>query len=307
MGFMASKEQLMTAAIGHQDIEAMKLLIKELTVEQMNAMCKYRIPDNENQCTILHYAAWQNNPDILALLLKFADVLELRDNLGWTPLMTAVNRDSKENVKMLLESGSKIDCDNAQGADLIAMAMNFNDIDLIEILMDHGAQVTHVPDTKADATSSMGCYLLHFAVDSGLIDAAQLLIAKGKIPIDTLDQAGWSPLHLAAGHNYLDIVKLLLENDADVNIRDSYENTPLAWAKEMNAAEVISELNKHGAIADKLWHGEKPKLHDFNGETTVDQQIQGVENSQFQMDEPKSESRTTDKRFLILDGLQRQR
>ncbi|CAF4437733.1 unnamed protein product, partial [Rotaria socialis] len=112
---------------------------------------------------------------------------------------------------------------------------------------------------------------------------------------------------LAAGHNYLDIVKLLLENDADVNIRDSYENTPLAWAKEMNAAEVISELNKHGAIADKLWHGEKPKLHDFNGETTVDQQIQGVENSQFQMDEPKSESRTTDKRFLILDGLQRQR
>ncbi|CAM4771260.1 unnamed protein product [Rotaria magnacalcarata] len=307
MGFMTSKEQLMTAAIGHQDIEAMKILIKDLTIEQMNAMCKYRIPNNENKCTILHYAAWQNNPDLLTLLLKFADDLELRDNLGWTPLMTAINRDSKENVKMLLENGSKIDCDNAQGIDLIAMAMNFNDIELIEILMDHGAQVTHVPDTKADDASSMGCYLLHFAVDSGLIDAVQLLINKGKIPINTLDQAGWSPLHLAAGHNYLDIVKLLLENNADVNIRDSYENTPLAWAKEMNAEAVISELEKHGAIADKLWHGEKPKLHDFNEEATVDRQMQGVENSQFQIDEPKSEIRVKDKSFLILDGLQRQR
>ncbi|CAF5161987.1 unnamed protein product, partial [Rotaria magnacalcarata] len=88
---------------------------------------------------------------------------------------------------------------------------------------------------------------------------------------------------------------------------DSYENTPLAWAKEMNAEAVISELEKHGAIADKLWHGEKPKLHDFNEEATVDRQMQGVENSQFQIDEPKSEIRVKDKSFLILDGLQRQR
>ena len=47
----------------------------------------------------------------------------------------------------------------------------------------------------------------------------RLLIEKGKIPINILDQKGWSPLHLASGHNYLDIVKLLLENGAEINIK----------------------------------------------------------------------------------------
>ena len=60
--------------------------------------------------------------------MKFVDDLEIRDGLGWTPLMTAVQRDSKENVKLLLKYGAKIDCDNMQGMDLIANAMHYNDI-----------------------------------------------------------------------------------------------------------------------------------------------------------------------------------
>lgn len=31
----------------------------------------------------------------------------------------------------------------------------------------------------------------------------------------------------------------------------------MAWAREMTANEVMNELQKHGAIADKEWHGDK--------------------------------------------------
>jgi ankyrin repeat protein len=82
--------------------------------------------------------------------------------------------------------------------------------------MDHGAQVTISSDIQEN---SSGCHLLHFAADDGLIDIARLLIEKGKIPINTHDQTGWTPLHLAAGHNHLDIVKLFLENKAEINIK----------------------------------------------------------------------------------------
>jgi ankyrin repeat protein len=82
--------------------------------------------------------------------------------------------------------------------------------------MDHGAQVTIPSDIDKN---SSGCHLLHFAVDDGLIDIARLLIEKGKIPINTHDQTGWTPLHLAAGHNNLEIVKLLLEKKAEINIK----------------------------------------------------------------------------------------
>ncbi len=82
--------------------------------------------------------------------------------------------------------------------------------------MDHGAQIKITPE------DNNGCYLLHFAIDDGLIDMARLLIEKGNIPVDTLDQSGWSPLHLAAGHNFTDIVKILVKNGADINIKVSF-------------------------------------------------------------------------------------
>jgi ankyrin repeat protein len=67
------------------------------------------------------------NPEILAPLLDYADDLEIRDDYGWTPLMSAVNCGSKENVNMLLARGAHIDCDFSGGMSLIADAMNFND------------------------------------------------------------------------------------------------------------------------------------------------------------------------------------
>ncbi len=85
--------------------------------------------------------------------------------------------------------------------------------------MDHGAQVTIPSDTEIKNENFNKCHLLHFAVDSGFIDIARLLINKGKIPVNTLDQTGWSSLHLAAGRNHLDIVKLLLEHNAEINIK----------------------------------------------------------------------------------------
>ncbi len=68
-----------------------------------------------------------DNSDLLAPLLDYADDLEIRDGFGWTPLMTAVNRGSKQNVNMLLARGAKVDCDWSGGMSLIADAMNFAD------------------------------------------------------------------------------------------------------------------------------------------------------------------------------------
>lgn len=62
------------------------------------------------------------------MFVDVSDDLEVRDGLGWTPLMTAVHRDSKDNVKLLLKHGAKIDCDSVNGMHLIAVAMSFHNI-----------------------------------------------------------------------------------------------------------------------------------------------------------------------------------
>jgi ankyrin repeat protein len=63
------------------------------------------------------------------------------------------------------------------------------------------------------------CYLLHFAVDECLIDIVKIFLEQDQIPIDTINERGWSLLHLAAGHNQVDIIKLLINNGANVNIQ----------------------------------------------------------------------------------------
>lgn len=63
MGLSASKEQLMAKAIENQDLDAVKSLIQELGPEATRLMCKSVVPDNENQCTMLHYATWQGQRD----------------------------------------------------------------------------------------------------------------------------------------------------------------------------------------------------------------------------------------------------
>jgi len=327
MGSSTSKEQSITTAIENQDTGELRTALKDLTPEQIRDVCKSVVPGDENQCTILHYATWQDNPDLLAPLLDYADDLEVRDGLGWTPLMTAVNRASKTNVNMLLARGAKIDCDWARGMSLIADAMNFNDLELVTILMHHGAQVTPTPEMLANGQDQNAFYLLHYAVDDGLYDIAKLLIEKGKISLNTPDQSGWYPLHLAAGHNNKDMVKLLLEKGGDVNVKDSQGNTPLAWAREMNASEIIRDLEQKGAVADKEWHGEKLELKtndqraaeawgtEENNQDFVEKNETGtngnVESSRFEIEveDPKSKRQNSlnGKDSNVLDALQRQR
>lgn len=184
-----------------------------------------------------------DNADLLQLILEFVDDLEVRDEHGWTPLMAAVHRGSKSNLNILLERQADINCDFSQGMHLIAVAMMFHDLgrkttyisrsfffnenfklfffsfshrELIEILLRHGAKVTN-----SNNKNPMHCYLLHFAVDEGLHDITELILSQKQIPIDTINDRGWTPLHIAVGHNRLDLVQLLIEHGAHINARVS--------------------------------------------------------------------------------------
>ena len=109
--------------------------------------------------------------------------------------------------------------------------------------------------------------------------------------------------------------------------QDSSGNTPLAWAKEMNAMDVINELERRGGVADKEWHGEKLEMKtneqraeeawgegDFDPEAGHQQEQKattGIENSRFEIEIEDSKSKKANssnaKDTNILDALQRQR
>ena len=61
----------------------------------------------------------------------------------------------------------------------------------------------------------------------------------------------------AIANNNIELVKLLLEYHADLNIKDSNGNTPLALAKEIGAKEVEDSLLNHYNEAPKIMNGTK--------------------------------------------------
>ena len=56
------------------------------------------------------------------------------------------------------------------------------------------------------------------------------------------------PLHQAIAAGHLNVVKLLVERGARLDIKDTiYESTPLGWAAYMGQTEIAAFLRQHGA------------------------------------------------------------
>ncbi|KAL3862043.1 hypothetical protein ACJMK2_008040 [Sinanodonta woodiana] len=73
---------------------------------------------------------------------------------------------------------------------------------------------------------------------------AQKLLESENYDINEADASGRTALHVAACHGNEHVVRLLLENGADINARDKNDNTPLHWCGH---SECISILAKYGA------------------------------------------------------------
>lgn len=104
---------------------------------------------------------------------------------------------------------------------------------------------------------------LHVACINGDIGAVERLLSSGH-PTNVRDHCGWSPLHEAANHGYVDIAELLLRHGANVNDPGGMSCkgvTPLHDAACCGHFSMIQLLIQHGANV---------KLKTHNGDTVLD-------------------------------------
>lgn len=89
-------------------------------------------------------------------------------------------------------------------------------------------------------------YMLLECIENDEIDKAKELIQAGA-DVHAVDSYGRNALMVAAGHGYLDIVKLLLEKGANVNTLIN-GRSPLKSAAYCGHFDVVKLLIEHGAI-----------------------------------------------------------
>jgi hypothetical protein len=87
---------------------------------------------------------------------------------------------------------------------------------------------------------------LHFAADEGFLDVVKLLLKECADP-NVRDRHGSTPLHDAAGGGFLDIVKVLVEAGAEVDAKDDIGGTPALLAAFSGYAETARYLLARGA------------------------------------------------------------
>lgn len=100
---------------------------------------------------------------------------------------------------------------------------------------------------------------IHVATEKGNVDILKILIENGA-HLDMLTRPGYSAAHLAVFSNKLEALKLLLDNGADKNIKDPEGNT-LLWSAVMH-----NNAKKDGAVVKLLLdEGIDPKIPNNHG------------------------------------------
>ncbi|XP_012557209.1 inversin-B [Hydra vulgaris] len=238
--------------------------------------------------TPLHWAAVLGNTKIVSLLLDNGADYNIGDNNGVRPLQYAAQNNFYETVKIMLEKkGVKDIPDNEHSTALMWAAMKGWD-KVLEILLSK--EVSHVNAIDIHKQSA-----LHMSTQGGHLNCVKLLIKYGAdvnlpdgkqhIPLfyacasgnteivnellkhcsprslEECDLEGRCPLHYAAMVDRTDIIKILMQNQPNPNIKDNAGCPPLHFAAYGGFVHCMSVLLENGANVNNQDNEGRTALH----------------------------------------------
>ena len=208
---------------------------------------------DEDGDTPLDYADWNSNYDVIEYLESTGALFN-----QITLLQQAVLAgDYTKAVRLLDEDPGSID-DPAgdkyietasgeevyiEGATALHIALAVQDKQMVQLLVDRGADLYLTDDDDWDA--------MLYAVSYSSVPCLEILLEKeeGLLSRRYSEHYDSTPLHWAARHNTVDMVRYLVETcGMDVNVRDEDGDTPLDYADWNDNYDVIEYLESEGGL-----------------------------------------------------------
>jgi ankyrin repeat protein len=186
---------------------------------------------------IIHQAVLSRNISIVESFLGKGANLSLIDDDGRTALHLAANIAERSIAEALLERAfalsldSLLDTEDAEGNTALHLATESGDVEVISLLADQGADLSHL--------NKAGQLPLHIAAMYGYEKVVSFLLKIGS-PIKT-DNNQPSPLHLASAWGWSTVAKRLVRAGAAIEGRDNKGRTPIYLAAS-NGSKVMAEL-----------------------------------------------------------------
>lgn len=149
----------------------------------------------------LHWAAIQDQSDVIGLLIASGRSVDSRDELGRTPLMAAAAFGSVGAARTLLAQGADIDARDENGDSALHHSVRYGKVKSAEFLLHYGIPV----DVAADKT---GATPMHYAAALGSAPMIRFFAGKGA-DLNSRDHEGVSPIFYASRRNQRGAVELL--------------------------------------------------------------------------------------------------
>lgn len=192
---------------------------------------------NHDGLTALHQCCIDASEPIMNLLLEFGANVDAKDTEKWTPLHAACTCGHLNLVEILVENGANLLAVNGDGNMPFDICEDEATLDYIESQMvKRGITQEMIDFTRASTEMQM-------------ISDLEKQVADGK-DLNSADDSGVTPLHIAAANGYLSAVKFLLKHGVNVNVCDNDLWRPLhgvaCWGNEQHS-KVVELLVEAGA------------------------------------------------------------
>ncbi|KAE8878125.1 hypothetical protein PF005_g14068 [Phytophthora fragariae] len=190
---------------------------------------------DEDERTPLHWASATGRLDVAEFLLEQAKAsVNVQDDAGWTPLMSAASAGHGDIVGLLLSKGADANLANENGQ--IPLHYHRGRQEIVELLLDYTRDVN-----QAD---NIGSTPLMRALGGKPSPGIIALLVDHGAKVNTRDVGGNTPLHLAISEGYEDIARFLLENGANPNAKNKDEQRCMDLAKPSFRAEIQMLMSK---------------------------------------------------------------
>ncbi|KAK9744180.1 Ankyrin repeats (3 copies) [Popillia japonica] len=207
--------------------------------------------------TALMEASMDGHVEVARLLLDSGAQVNMPTDSFESPLTLAACGGHVDLAMLLIERGANIEEVNDEGYTPLMEAAREGHEEMVALLLSQGANINAQTDETQETALTLACC-------GGFTEVADFLIKAGA----HIERGASTPLMEAAQEGHMELVKYLLENNADVHAQTQTGDTALTYACENGHTDVADLLLQYGADLDLLLQYGADLEHESEGGRT---------------------------------------